>query len=93
MTPQERSQKAHELVAQGAVLLDVRTPEEFQQGHPDAARNIPVQVLAHRLSEVGPVGTPVVVYCAAGGRSAVAAELLRKGGFPDVFDLGSVKNW
>jgi rhodanese-related sulfurtransferase len=52
-----------------------------------------VQVLAQRLSEVGPVGTPVVVYCAAGGRSAVAAELLRKGGFPDVFDLGSVRNW
>jgi phage shock protein E len=93
MTPQERSQKAHELVARGAVLLDVRSTEEFQQGHPPEALNIPVQVLAQRLSEVGPVGTPVVVYCAAGGRSAVAAKLLREGGFPEVFDLQSVRNW
>ncbi|MBJ6760579.1 rhodanese-like domain-containing protein [Myxococcaceae bacterium JPH2] len=93
MTPQELSQKARQLVAEGAVLLDVRTPDEFRQGHPEPARNIPVQELAQRLSEVGPPGTRVVVYCAAGGRSAVAADLLRRTGYPDVFDLQSVRNW
>lgn len=75
------------------MLLDVRTPQEFQEGHPEPARNIPVQELPRRLAEVGPPGTPVVVYCAAGGRSAQAVQLLRANGFPDVFDLKSVKNW
>ncbi len=93
MTPKELSQKARQLVSEGAVLLDVRTPQEFQQGHPEAAKNIPVQELPRRLAEVGPPGTPVVVYCAAGGRSAVAAQLLKSNGFPDVFDLKSVNNW
>ena len=93
MTPQELSEKARQLVAEGAVLLDVRTPQEFQQGHPDAALNIPVQELPRRLAEVGPPGTRVVVYCAAGGRSAQAVQLLRAGGYTDVFDLKSVNYW
>ncbi|MDC0712125.1 rhodanese-like domain-containing protein [Stigmatella sp. ncwal1] len=93
MNPKELSEKARQLVAAGAVLLDVRTPEEFRQGHPEQALNIPVQELARRLAEVGPPGRQVVVYCAAGGRSAVAAQLLRANGFQDVFDLKSVSNW
>jgi phage shock protein E len=93
MTPKELSEKARELVGEGWVLLDVRTPEEYRQGHPEAARNIPVQELPQRLSEVGPPGTRVVVYCQAGGRSARAVEILRAGGYPDLFDLKSVNNW
>jgi rhodanese-related sulfurtransferase len=93
MTPKELSEKARALVAEGAVLLDVRTPEEFRQGHPEPARNIPVQELAQRLSEVGPPGTKVVVYCASGGRSAMATGLLQRGGYPDVLDLKSVSYW
>jgi len=93
MNPKELSEKAHQLVAQGAVLLDVRTPDEYRQGHPPAARNIPLQELPQRLAEVGPPGTPVVVYCQAGGRSTRAADFLRANGYPDVFNLLSVNNW
>ena len=93
MTPKELSEKARELVGQGWVLLDVRTPEEFRQGHPEPARNIPVQELPQRLAEVGPPGTRVVVYCQAGGRSARAADILRAHGYPELFDLRSVLNW
>lgn len=93
MTPKELSEKARQLVAEGAVLLDVRTPEEFRQGHPEPALNIPVQELQRRLTEVGPPGTRVVVYCAAGGRSAMAVQMLRAGGYTDVFDLKSVSYW
>ncbi|ATB30150.1 rhodanese-like domain-containing protein [Melittangium boletus] len=93
MTPKELSQKARELVGEGWVLLDVRTPEEFRQGHPEPARNIPVQELPQRLAEVGPPGTRVVVYCQAGGRSAAAAQILRANGYPELFDLKSVNNW
>ena len=93
MTPKELSQRARELVGQGWVLLDVRTPEEYRQGHPEAARNIPVQELPQRMAEVGPPGTRVVVYCQAGGRSAAAAQILRAHGYPEPFDLKSVNNW
>jgi phage shock protein E len=93
MTPKELSEKARELVGQGWVLLDVRTPEEFRQGHPEPARNIPVQELPQRVKEVGPPGTKVVVYCQAGGRSAMATQILRAHGFTDIFDLKSVNYW
>jgi rhodanese-related sulfurtransferase len=93
MTPRELSEKARELVSQGWVLLDVRTREEYGQGHPAPARNIPVQELPQRLSEVGPPGTKVVVYCQAGGRSAKAVQILRAHGYTDLFDLKSVNNW
>ncbi|ADO68080.1 rhodanese-like domain-containing protein [Stigmatella aurantiaca] len=93
MNPKELSEKARQLVAEGAVLLDVRTPEEFRQGHPEQALNIPVHDLPHRLAELGAPGTRVVVYCAAGGRSAMAVQVLRGGGYPDVFDLKSVSYW
>ena len=93
MTPKELSQKAHELVGQGWVLLDVRTPEEYRQGHPELARNIPVQELARRVAELGPPSTRVVVYCQSGGRSATAVDILRRNGFQDLFDLKSVLNW
>lgn len=93
MTPKELSEKARKLVADGAVLLDVRTPDEFRQGHPEPARNIPVQELAQRMGEIGPPGTKVVVYCAAGGRSAMAVGLLTRSGYTDVFDLKSVTYW
>ncbi len=87
------SQQARALVAAGAALLDVRTPEEFREGHVPGARNIPVQELPRRLAEVGPPGTPVVVYCRAGARAESAAQLLRGAGYPQVLNLVHAGNW
>jgi rhodanese-related sulfurtransferase len=92
-TPETLSQKARAMVAAGAALLDVRTPEEFREGHVPGARNIPVQELAARLSEVGPPGTPVVVYCKAGMRAASAAQVLQRAGYPQVLNLVHAGNW
>jgi phage shock protein E len=91
--PNEGARTARALVEQGAVLLDVRTPEEYAQGHLPGAKNIPVQVLPQRLEEVGPREVPVVVYCQAGGRSAMAADLLRRSGFGEVCNLGPMSAW
>lgn len=88
----KQDQEARKLVASGATLLDVRTPEEFRGGHLDGAINIPVQDLPARLAEV-PKGKPVVVYCAAGGRSARAAMMLKQAGHRHVHDLGAMHNW
>jgi phage shock protein E len=86
-----KSAEAHERVEQGATLLDVRTREEFAEGHLPGAVNVPVQELGTRLDEL-PEGEGYVVYCRSGGRSAVAASMLREKGH-EVFDLGSINAW
>ncbi|HTN52507.1 MAG TPA: rhodanese-like domain-containing protein [Anaeromyxobacter sp.] len=73
----------------GAKVLDVRSPEEFRGGAYPGAVNIPVQSLAGRLAEL-PKDRPIVVYCASGGRSAVAARLLAQAGYADVVNAGGL---
>ena len=80
-------------VADGGLLLDVRSPGEFSSGHIDGALNIPVGDLQSRLKELDDKDRAVVVYCASGVRSKSAASLLREHGFKDVHDLGSLSNW
>lgn len=81
----------HALVAAGATLLDVRTPEEFSERHLEGAVNIPVDQVEARLGEI-PRDRPVVVYCRSGARSMSAARILRRSGY-DVEDLGSINEW
>ena len=76
-------------LAAGAIVVDVRTPEEFSGGAYPGALNIPVQVLAGRLADL-PRGRPIVVYCASGIRSESAARLLERAGFPDVVTAGGL---
>jgi len=79
------------VVAGGAALIDVRTPEEYAAKHVEGAKNIPVDDIDTRLAEI-PKDKPVVVYCHSGARSAVAAKVLRGAGY-DVVDIGGMKNW
>lgn len=67
--------EAAERIAGGAVVLDVRQPEEYVTGHIDGARLVPLGELAGRLDEV-PTSAPVVVVCRSGGRSSIATDLL-----------------
>lgn len=73
----------------GAVIIDVRTPEEFRDGAYPNARNIPVGNLASRLGEI-PKDKPVVLYCASGARSASAARTMKQAGFTDVINAGGL---
>ncbi len=77
-------------IAAGARIIDVRTPEEFEEEHFPNAINIPVGELQGRLSEVGEPSTPVVLYCLSGSRSAYAARLLKSAGFTDVLNAGGI---
>jgi rhodanese-related sulfurtransferase len=90
-TPQ--GAQARKLVAAGARLLDVRTSEEFREGAVPGAINLPVDQVEARAMELLPFDEPIVVYCHSGYRSAVAARALRKAGFLQVMDLGSMRNW
>lgn len=73
-------------------ILDVRTQEEYDQGHLEGAHLIPVQELADKLDEV-PFNIPVIVYCRSGARSRNAAEILQNNGFPQIYDMGGIIDW
>ena len=75
------------------VVIDVRNSGELADGAIFHARHIPLAQLPRRLAEIPP-GRPVVVYCAGGYRSSVAASLLRREGWSDVSDLlGGFAAW
>ncbi len=81
--------QAWELIDQGALLLDVRTPEEYQQGHLYNALLIPHDQLASRVSELGEdKSRTIVLYCRSGGRAGKAEAVLREHGFTDVLNAG-----
>lgn len=74
-------------------LLDVRQPGEYEAGHLAGAVLIPLKELADRYQELDQ-GKPVVVYCAVGGRSKVAAQLLMGLGLAVVYNMtGGIKAW
>jgi rhodanese-related sulfurtransferase len=92
--PNVTSNEAHRLVKEErAQLVDVRSPAEFAAGHVDGARNIPVNEIAARARELSPSDRPIVLYCASGARSAMAARSLRGAGFSRVYNLGPMSSW
>ncbi len=85
--PTER--KAWEMINNGALLVDVRTREEYDAGHLEGALLIPYDQISQRLAEFGEdKGRPIVVYCRSGRRAGIAEKTLRKAGFTNVFNAG-----
>lgn len=85
--------EARQLVADGAMLVDVRSEGEYSDGGIEGSVNIPIQELASRMDELGEKDRTIVVYCQSGGRSAMAKRLLGRNGFTDVHDLGRISDW
>ena len=86
---------ARKSIAAGALVLDVRTADEYAQGHLPNATNIPVQELSSRLDEVAKLAGndkahPIVVYCAKGGRAAKAKDQLDAAGYAHVVNGGGL---
>lgn len=76
-----------------AQIIDVREPNEFNNGHILGARNIPLSQLRMRKSEIRQ-DMPVYLYCQSGMRSAQAAGILKKLGHKDINHLkGGFKTW
>lgn len=74
-------------------VLDVRQPGEYEEGHLPGAKLIPMAVLTDSLDEIDPAN-PVLVYCAIGGRSRIAAQTLAGKGYDHVINLsGGFKAW
>ena len=78
---------------QDVTILDVRQPGEYADGHIPGAKLVPLPVLTDFVDEIDQV-KPVLVYCAIGGRSRVAAQTLAGKGFQQVINLaGGFKAW
>lgn len=85
--PQMTSEElARRLRNEDLAVLDVRGRAEWEAGHLPGVENIPVGYLTDQLHEI-PRDRPLVMHCQAGGRSAIAASLLRSRGFDNVFNL------
>lgn len=72
-------------IDEGHAVLDVRTPNEWEEGHVEGAQWIPLPLLTHRLSEI-PEG-PAAAICGSGYRSSLAASLLERAGVPNVLNV------
>ena len=84
---------ARKLVAAGARLLDVRSPEEYARGHLPGALNIPVQELDRRLAEVGPPITSSSSIAAAVTAARARRRSCAQHGFSKVHNLGPMTAW
>lgn len=80
---------AQDLIKESNVLiLDVRTPQEFQGGHIKGAKPLPVSEIEGRIGEVtGWKDKQILVYCRAGSRSTTACHILKKNGFTKLANL------
>jgi len=77
---------------EGAVVLDVRNPDEYEAGHVPGAKLIPLGELGARQDEI-PDGDPIYVVCASGGRSLQAVRAMVEAGYRAVSVAGGTKAW
>lgn len=76
--------------ASGAVLLDVRTPQEYRAGHIPGSKNVPLQAIDKVASVAERKDTMLYVYCQSGARSRQAASALGRMGYTRVTNIGGI---
>lgn len=69
-----------ELVAGGAVIVDVRSPGEFRSGHIPGSRNYPLDQIREKVQELKKLNRPVITVCRSGARSGMARGVLQSAG-------------
>lgn len=75
----------------GAVIIDVRTPQEFHRGHAAGSKNIPLDRISTQVNTIKGWNKPVIACCRSGNRSGMAARRLKSAGI-DVINGGSWQN-
>lgn len=74
----------------GAVLLDVRTPDEYRQGHILGSKNVPLHSISKVAGMINNKSTPIFVHCLSGARSRQAAAVLKQMGYTNVKNIGGI---
>ena len=101
VVPRISGKEAQEMVANGALLIDVRDSAELAQtGKAAGAVHIPRGSLEFKADLTAPSADkslahdkPVILHCASGGRAALAGKLLKDMGYEKVYNLGGFKDW
>jgi len=86
------SEKVQEWIDRGALVADVRTPEEFAALHFKGAVNIPLGEIEMKLDEFGDRDGLIILYCRTGNRSGQAKAILERNGFKNVINAGGLKH-
>ncbi len=86
----ERAQQGWQLIEQGALVVDVRTPQEFAEGHLDKAVNFPLSELAQHFKGIRK-DQMIVLYCRSGNRSGKAYQYLQAQGFTNLHNAGGLQ--
>jgi phage shock protein E len=82
------SERVERKIAAGALIVDVRSPEETASGMYKGAVNIPIEQAESRLAEFGAKDKPVVLYCRSGARAGRVKQMLESKGYTDVTNAG-----
>jgi len=72
--------KLAEMLKNGALIVDVRTPEEYKSGHIKESVNIPLNKIPNKLNELKRKNRPIITCCRSGARSGMAADQLKRAG-------------
>ena len=76
------------MIKNGALVVDVRTADEYNSGHFPGALLIPHGEIGARLGELGAKDRPIVLYCRSGNRSGIALHILESSGFTKAVNAG-----
>lgn len=80
--------------SEDVIILDVRTPEEYNSGHIENAVLLPVTEIPDKAKEILPnKDAKILVYCRSGNRSETAAKELINMGYTNLYDFGGINNW
>jgi phage shock protein E len=85
----ERAKQGWQMIEQGAMVIDVRTPEEFNAGHLDQAVNYPLSELDKHIAALDK-SQPIVLYCRSGNRSGQALAYMESKGFTALHNAGGL---
>jgi len=77
-----------EMINNGGIILDVRTQQEFKQGHVQGSKNIPLDTINQKMKDIKKLNKPIILCCASGMRSGQATTILKREGL-DVINGGS----
>ena len=74
------------------VVIDVRSPWEYEMDHIPGAKNIPLEEINSKVGEFKSYKSPVVLYCRSGNRSSMAVTILQQNGVADVYNGGGLSD-
>jgi rhodanese-related sulfurtransferase len=77
--------QAMQMLTDGAILLDVRTPEEYQAAHLPGSTSLPLNRLPSHIKSLATPSATLLLYCSSGARSRTAAQILRQMGYRHIY--------